>query len=246
MPAVEEHELGDAPDAIAELERELLATTFEIERGPLLRIVLARLGGERSALALAASGLVLDADGLLALALELLGADTQEEPLQYGDYAAWQAELLEGTTPEVAPPDAPAPVVLPLAGTGDEPLAFQVPFDAGIARAVSDLAADPRDAWLTIWATLLARLSGRSDIALAVAVGARASDELDGAVGTYARAVPTVLEVAPGISFTHLVAVVAEARTAAEADQERLGRYLRSPRSGSPTCRKTRRPPACR
>jgi amino acid adenylation domain-containing protein len=222
-PAVEERELADALGAMAELERELLATTFEIEHGPLLRVVLARLGGERSALVLAASGLVLDADGLLALALELLGADIEEEPLQYGDYAAWQAELLEETPPDVVPADAPAPVALPLAGTGDQPLALPVPFDASIARAVSGLAADPRDAWLTTWATLLARLSGRSDIALAVAVGARASGELDGAVGAYARAVPVVLDVAPGISFTDLVAAVAETRKAAEADQERLG-----------------------
>ena len=222
-PAVQERELAATPDALAELERELLATAFEPEHGPLLRVVLARRGEDGAALLLAASGLVLDPDGLLALGLELLGAEPEEEPLQYGDYAAWQAELLEETPPDAARDDAPAPVALPLVGTGEPAAALPVALDAGLASAVSGLAADPRDAWLAIWATLAARLSGRQDVALAVTVGARASTELDGAVGVYSRAVPAVLDVAPGTSFAALVAAAAETRSAAEADQERLG-----------------------
>jgi amino acid adenylation domain-containing protein len=214
-PAVETRADADP----AELERELAATAFDPAQGPLLRIVVA---GERT-LALAASGLILDADGLAALAFELLGAPAGDEPLQYGDYAAWQSELLEDSPPAEAPAGGPAPVALPLTGEAGARAATPVEVDSELSGAVSRLAAEPRDAWLAAWAGLVARLTGRSDVTLAVAVGARASAELDGAVGAYARTVPVAVEAAPGTTFAALVASVAEARAAAEAAQEQLG-----------------------
>jgi amino acid adenylation domain-containing protein len=228
---IEQRTVSGGADPLPWLEQELLATDFDLERGPLLRVLMA--GGEGDpVLGLAAPAMVLDADGLIAIALELLGAQVQQEPLQYGDYAAWQAEALDEAAPAAPATVAASPIMLPLLAPAGGAAEVAVRLEADVAAAVSALAADPADGWLAIWAAFIARLTGRDAVAVAVSRGPRASEELAGAIGAYDREVPVAVDVAPGTTFRQLLAALADARAAALSQQEERGPDQLSPMLG--------------
>ena len=211
---------------LAELKREQLEAAVDLERGPLLKAALLSTDSGQL-LVLTAPRIVLDARSLELLAREALpGAPVDDEPLQYGDYAAWQLEQRDGADaePAVGQDDAP-PTSLPLievpespAGESDE---IEVPVSADAAAAVEGLSADPREAWLAVWSVLVARLSGRPDVTVDVSVDGRAQDELAGALGPFARPVPVAVEVDPETSLKDVVVGVARELSAAERDQDR-------------------------
>jgi hypothetical protein len=91
-------------DREAELRRRAAseaARPFDLARGPLLRVLLLRLAGERHAVLLAVHHIVCDGWSLRLLLRELSalysGSFPLPEPrLQYADFAVWQREWLRG------------------------------------------------------------------------------------------------------------------------------------------------------
>src|SRR2546429_288176 len=73
---------------------------FELERAPLLRGLLMRLGDRERVLVLSFHHIVTDGWSQAVFTRELselyAGAELGELPLQYGDYAHWQREWLSG------------------------------------------------------------------------------------------------------------------------------------------------------
>ncbi len=232
---------SDQQRRVAEILRAQIDAPVDLERGPLLRAMLLTRADHRL-LALTAPAIALDARSLELLAQEALraaaagdpgspaGEPPQEEPLQYGDYAAWQheqRELEDGAGPAAAADARDAPITaLPLAGAATAPasdprLEVPVAVDREAAARIERMGAEPRDAWLALWGVLLARLSGGTRVTVDVRVDGRAQEELVGALGPFARHLPVTVEIAPGASFEDVLATVARARGAAEEGQER-------------------------
>ena len=80
------------------------AREFDLDRGPLLRALVAGADEESALLLLTACAACADANSLLLLLGELCeryrGAEAAEEPIQYADYAEWRHELIAGEEPE--------------------------------------------------------------------------------------------------------------------------------------------------
>ncbi|MFE3195213.1 amino acid adenylation domain-containing protein [Nocardia sp. NPDC059240] len=153
-------------------------------------------------------------------------------PLQYADYALWQRELLGAdddpdslanqqldfwrTTlsglPEVhaLPTDRPRPIMP--TGSGDR-IEFTVP--ATVHDRIQLLSrshgASPFMVVHAALAILLARLSGRTDIALGTVVAGRGDGEFDDLVGMFVNTVVLRTHVDPAAGFAATVAAVRQA-----------------------------------
>ncbi|MBW8873677.1 MAG: non-ribosomal peptide synthase/polyketide synthase [Acidobacteria bacterium] len=217
-----------------ELQREANGP-FDLEDGPLLRLVLARLSPNEHRLFLTLHALCGDAATLLNLVGQI-GRDCSsmgegEEPLQYADLAEFFNELLE--TEEMAAGReywlerqlaAVLDLTLPFDGTGDP---FTAP-PAGLAVAAIDgrlrarlddfarvSAAPLANVLLGAWVTLLWRLTGRVDLAIATVHDGRAYEGLDAALGLFARCLPIFCRLAPELSFAELLAKIESERSEA-------------------------------
>ncbi|GAA1797257.1 amino acid adenylation domain-containing protein [Actinomadura chokoriensis] len=196
---------GASADEVQRVMTDERARPFDLERPPLLRFALLRLGPARHRLLLTAHHIILDGWSVPVLAGELLtlysgGRPARTAPYkehlawldaQDGDAArdAWRAALdgIEGPT-LLAPAAADAPPVLPEAVVLD------------LSRELSDeLTARARSRGLTpntvvqgLWGLLLARLTGRSDVVFGATVSGR-PPELAGAdqmVGLFINTLP--------------------------------------------------------
>jgi amino acid adenylation domain-containing protein len=202
---------------------------FDPADGPLLRATLIQVGADHHVLALVAAALTLDSRSLGLLAQELLGGEVEDEPLQFGDYAAWQAELLEEAGP--APGNDEPGTALPLAGAptaGGPRGRVAVPVPAGIAEQLAGVG-EPSDVWLAAWAILLARLTGRERVPVDVADDGRSLPEVEQALGPYARMITRTVAVDAGATLRSITATVAAARAAGGEDRERGGAAVGAP-----------------
>jgi amino acid adenylation domain-containing protein len=231
-PELEVVDLRDRSDEERAATIAALATQsaeFDPARGPLLRATLIQSGADHHVLVLVAAALTLDSRSLGLLAQELLGGEVEEEPLQFGDYAAWQAELLEEAGPAPAG-DEPA-TALPLAGapTAGGPCGHVgVPVAAGVAEQLAGVG-EAADVWLAAWAILLARLTGRDRVVVDVADDGRSLPEVEQALGPYARMITRTVAVDAGATLRSVTATVAAARAAGGEDLERGGAAVGAP-----------------
>ncbi|WP_231373853.1 condensation domain-containing protein, partial [Nocardia sp. 348MFTsu5.1] len=157
-------------------------------------------------------------------------------PVQYGDFAVWQRELLGSESdPEsllsqqVAfwrerlagvegaidlPFDRPRPAVQSLAG---ESVSFDVSEE--LTQALREVAGQSRSTLFMVvhaaWAMLLGKLSGSHDIVVGTPVAGRGERELDDLVGMFVNTLALRLEVDPDVSFTELLASAREGDVAA-------------------------------
>ncbi len=225
------HDLGvlDLTDLPAEQQDERIAALasasdhLDANNGPLFGATLVHVGADRYVLVLNALATILDGRSLELLGAELLGGDSESEPLQYVDYAAWQASVLEGVEPVAA--DGEEPTRIPLAGepgAGTPDALVAVPLDRDVVEQLArgdDLA----DRVLALWTALLARMSGRESVDVALRDHGRPLEEATRALGPYERDLPIRVDIAAGTSFAALLDGVKSARGAAEDERERLG-----------------------
>src|SRR5207245_9999709 len=210
---LEVEDLGALPEPEREAEarrraKEAAAQPFDLERGPLLRARLLRLGESEHWLLLTLHHIVTDgwSSGVLRRELSLLyeafregrPAPLPELPVQYADYAMWQREWLQGDAlaeqlsywkqalaelPVLElPTDRPPPAVQSYRGGR---LAFELGED--LTRGLKELG---RREGATLFMTLLAafqvllyRYSGQDDVAVGVPVAGRRRPALEGLVG---------------------------------------------------------------
>ncbi|WP_301175268.1 non-ribosomal peptide synthetase [Actinomadura geliboluensis] len=201
-----ETDLGGAPDAaIQEAMTAERARPFDLERPPLLRFALLRLGPGRHRLLLTAHHIVLDGWSIPVLAGELLALYTGEQPprtapykehlawldAQDGDAArdAWRTALEGLAEPTVlAPAAADRPPVLP------EHVVLDLPADLsdGLSARARSHGLTPNTVVQGLWGLLLARLTGRDDVVFGATVSGR-PPELPGSeqmIGLFINTLP--------------------------------------------------------
>ncbi|MFD0360158.1 amino acid adenylation domain-containing protein [Nocardia sp. GCM10030253] len=199
-------------------------------------------------------------DVMTAYAARVAGAAPEWAPLpvQYGDFACWQRELLgseDDLESEAAeqirywrtelaglpdhlplPTDRPRPRMLGHKGG-------RIPFelDAATHAALADLARANKVSLFMLlhaaFAVLLAQLSGTRDIAVGTPVAGRGEAELDDLIGMFVNTVVFRAAIEPGESFADLLARTRERdlRTLANTDVpfERLVEVLNPVRSAA-------------
>ncbi|SEH00751.1 HxxPF-repeated domain-containing protein [Nonomuraea solani] len=213
------------PEALA-LSLAAAGERFDLERGPLLRLTVYRLGPHEHRLFLVCHHIACDGGSLALVAADLAalysGAELPPPPsLQYADYAAWSTAR------------ARVPERLPywrdrLAGI--EPVFPRVPptpARPGVTTAVR-IGRDVVDRWrdgpvtsfavlLGAYLVLLRRLSGRDDLVVGTVTTGRGRRELEPVVGCFINLVP--LRVTVGDDFPALLTRVREAVAGALANE---------------------------
>ena len=182
------------------------------EPAPWIDALLVRTGEDSGSLHLRSRTFVADLLGLAALLEEIaIGATTagavgsEEEPLQYVDFAAWQEEVVtsDETLEERAewwrmelPPlvETAAPYRRPSSG-GFSPRWTERRLHPTLGRALlggTATGGDGRELLLGAWAALLARTTGRERIAVGVLFEGRFADSLKAVPAPLARYLPMI------------------------------------------------------
>ncbi|HEX2079123.1 MAG TPA: amino acid adenylation domain-containing protein [Longimicrobium sp.] len=237
---------GERDAALAERLAEEARRSFDLVRGPLFRATLFRLSAERHALLLNAHHLVWDgwSDGVFVRELEALyaafrrGEDSplEELPIQYGDYATWEREALEGEAGEAlvewwrarlagAPErlDLPADRPRPAEPSGRGGMhAFTVPgaTSAALAALAREAGATTFAAVLAGYGVLLHRLSGEGEVLVGAPVVNRGQVELESLIGPLVNTVVLRLDLRGDPTFRELVGRARETIFAMQEHQE--------------------------
>ena len=211
LPVVDLAALPEPGREVRRLARAEAALPFDLERGPLLRAALLRLGGREHVILVTLHHIASDGWSIDVLARELatIYADAREGrspalpalPVQYGDFAVWQRRWLEG--PVLAaqladwrrrlaglpaaldlPTDHPRP---PVRTTRGGRRSFAVP--ATVADRLRALATRGGTTLfvllLAAWQALLSRLSHQEDLAVGTPVAGRRQVETEGLIGFF-------------------------------------------------------------
>lgn len=220
----------DAPDEAAAqaLVDQAATEPFNLTEGPLMRALLVRLADDDHVLLLAKHHIIGDGWSVDVLLRDLIqlyrggpSAELPALPIQYGDFAQWEAESLAGPEAErhlaywrdrlagVPPLELPHDLARPATQTytGDF-------VEFTIEREVADgLSALTRQAGGTLFMTLLAayqvllaRHSRQDDFAVGASVAGRSAEELENVVGMFINMLPLRAEISGDPTFAELVA----------------------------------------
>lgn len=193
----------------AELLQDELRQRFDLARGPLVRALLVKLGDEEHQLLLTIHHIVSDGWSLALLIQEINAlytahvqgttAELPALPVQYADYTRWQRQWVEtsaavaageywkrqlaGDLQELAlPTDRPRTAVSDFRG---ETCSFEIP--AELAAKLKDLSRGQHVTLyvtlLAAWKTLLARLTGQTDIVVGTPAACRSQPEVQEIIG---------------------------------------------------------------
>ncbi|NIF14694.1 amino acid adenylation domain-containing protein, partial [Burkholderia sp. Ax-1735] len=222
------------------------AEPFDLARGPLLRATLVALADDRHRLLLTAHHAITDGWSSRCAFDELSAAycayaegrepSLPDLPIQYADYADWQRDMLAGGEGErqldywrSALRDVPGSLALPV---DRQPGATRTLQGARVSVRLPDaVAADvrqlARDAQATVFTVLLAgldawlsRLTGATDVVVAVPVAHRQRPETRALLGLFLNTVALRVQVAPTLPFRALVDATRTAALDAVAHQD--------------------------
>ncbi|MBX9399673.1 amino acid adenylation domain-containing protein [Lysobacter sp. BMK333-48F3] len=187
------------------------ATAFDLARPPLVRCRLLRLGECEHVAILVQHHIVSDGWSLGVLVRELGAlyaayAQGRSDPLpplpvQYGDYAAWQRERVEGDAAQARldawrarigdapgllalPSDRPRPPQQSFAGAAIE-LALPAALTARVREFALRWDATAFNVLLAAWAVLLSRLSGQRDLLIGASAANRGQAGVEGLIGFF-------------------------------------------------------------
>ena len=227
------HRTGtDIANSVDELLRSEFAAPLDLEHGPVVRAVMGSISDRSSVLVLTLPAGCGDAHSLTNLVAQLRHTyfaepsklDAQDYILQYADVVEWQYELLESEDSKAGRDfwrehlrgidlNTSASVSLPLEnaapGTAFTLGTHAVTIDGSVAAKVAALGricgATVSEIVLAAWQCLLVRATGRSEITLACSADARKHEELQSALGIFARSLPVIVEIAPDAGFAEIV-----------------------------------------
>ncbi|HEX3526369.1 MAG TPA: amino acid adenylation domain-containing protein [Thermoanaerobaculia bacterium] len=219
---------------------------FDLERGPLLRLCLLRLGGAEHVLVLTVHHLVSDAWSaaiflreLSALYAAFLGdgrAALPALPVQYSDYAIWQRGWLRGEVLEAQlaywkarlagaprfldlPTDRPRPAVETQAGAS-VPLHLSASLVERLRHLGREVGATLYMTLLAGFQALLARYSGEDAVSVGTHVAGRNHAELEGLIGFFVNTLVIHTRHAGAPSVRGLIGRVREAVLGAFSHQD--------------------------
>ncbi|MDT5268376.1 MAG: hypothetical protein QOH49_562 [Acidobacteriota bacterium] len=244
-------DLSDRTEMEQEEERQRLAheeasRPFDLERGPLMRARLLRLGAEEHVLLLAMHHIVSDGWSVGVMVRELaalyetyaLGVESslQELPVQYADYAVWQRERLAGEFLErqleywkQQLAGAPPMLELPTARPRQVVQTFHgaaAPFELSpgtTARLKALSGGEGVTLFMTLvgaFQALLWRYTGQGDILVGTPIANRTRAEVEPLVGFFVNTLVLRARPSAGQSFREFLREVREAALGAYAHQE--------------------------
>lgn len=206
---------------------------YDLQRGPLVRIIWLRLAEDHNVLLFASHGIVSDGFSLGIIGRELgaayrmdSGSASGERRLQYSDYACWQREMvgsdyglhlvgfwqdyLRGARPFLLPTDRPR------TGRKRHPGSAAVfPIPAGIHERAKALAqkegATAYMFYLAVFFTLLRESAGEDDLTVATTVQNRQREGTQAMVGWFPNHVPVRVRFESGQCFEQSLSAVREA-----------------------------------
>jgi amino acid adenylation domain-containing protein len=258
VPLVDLRETA-AAEREAESIRLMLETarqTFDYGRGPLLRVLVVRLGEAEFRVCLVMHHLVSDAWSLNVCLKELTAlydmhatgkpAHFLELPAQYADYARWQRELLRGETfhnlltywrPRLAAidffPQAKLPFTIEEPASADfqkRPEQYSLTLTPETSNAIRSLSSR---SGCTLFICLLAALkavihhySGEERIAILAPFANRLRSETQNMIGWFATGHALITSVSGDPQFSQLMAQVKEVVLGASTHQEVPGPFL--------------------
>jgi amino acid adenylation domain-containing protein len=202
---------------------------WDFTSGPLLRATVCALSSRAHVLLLETPALVADESAMERLLGEIShGVDGAEEPVQYADLSHWLNEVLESEETRAGGEywrgrdlSSLADVRLPLGRWPRHALDFQPgavrwTLPAARAREIEDACRDlgvSSEVWLlALWLIFLARWTGDHRQVVGVTLSGRDYDELEGAVGAFARSLPLSLWVCPSEDLARLARRTADER----------------------------------
>ncbi|MFE2945185.1 amino acid adenylation domain-containing protein, partial [Streptomyces sp. NPDC059255] len=242
LSTLAEHARAEALDAALRTEQ---ATPFDLRTGPLLRILTIRLAPAEHVLMatlhhIVTDGwsvgvLVRDLGALYAAAVRGDRAALPALPVQYADYALWQRDALAGSAldgqldywrgrlaglePLELPTSRPRPAVRTAAGAVHT---FEVPRE--LADELAALGrAERASLFMVLTAVtqlLLARYSGRADIAIGTVTSGRDREETENLIGFFVNTLVLRTRVDESRSFRDLLASVRDTTLEAFAHQD--------------------------
>jgi len=233
-------------ERLRELMRREHLQPFDLNVGPLLRILLVKLSDREYALLVTMHHIVVDGWSLGVFVNELSalygayvkGHEPQlgELPVQYADYAIWQRrnlqahtreehlqywrEQLDGALPQLQlPTDRPRPAVETFKGA-----AVTLEMPVKISTALKELGRQEGCTLfmvlLAAYQVLLARWSGAQDIVVGSPVAGRGHREIEGLIGFFVNTLALRTEVELDLSFRQLLTKAATAAKDAYAHQD--------------------------
>ncbi|HXI02797.1 MAG TPA: condensation domain-containing protein, partial [Candidatus Saccharimonadales bacterium] len=222
------------------------AVRFDLERGPLIRVVLARLTPEDHVLMICMQHAITDRWSFDIMEAEISQiylalregkkVDLPPLPIQFADFAAWQREEMSGerlerrldywrrtlagvpTVLEI-PPDAPRPPVQTFTGARE-----YVIYPDRLLKGLKEIT---QQAGATMFMTMLAgldvlcwRYSGQRDLIIGSAIADRDRPETAGVLGYFLNMLLLRATIDPSMSFRQLLAQVRERALGAYAHQD--------------------------
>jgi amino acid adenylation domain-containing protein len=226
---------GPIAGAVDEIVREESASPWNLEAGPALRLRLREVTNSSHVLLITLPALSGDRRTLHEIARALaegyarggrpVDGHATEEPIQYADYAQWQEDLAAaGEAAEngraywkkMALPPAPK---LPFeTAAPDAPRSSRSEFalDPETAEKIEAFASSSgtttADFLMACWQTLLLRITGEAELAIAQVHEGRSLDDLRHALGRFALSLPVAVHAAGERPFAETVRRASEAR----------------------------------
>ncbi|MFG3714615.1 amino acid adenylation domain-containing protein [Micromonospora sp. NPDC047730] len=216
----------DAPDEAAAqaLVDAAAAEPFDLAEGPLLRALLIRLADEDHVLFLGKHHIIGDGWSVDVLLRDLItlyrGGELPALPIQYGDFAHWEAQELDGPqarghldywnqrlagiTPLELPLDLPRPATQTYAGDFVEFRLDRAAAD-GLNALTRSYGGTLFMTLLAAYQVLLARHAGQDDFAVGASVAGRSAPELENVVGMFINMLPLRAELAGDPTFAELL-----------------------------------------
>ncbi|HEX6804487.1 MAG TPA: condensation domain-containing protein, partial [Terriglobales bacterium] len=204
--------------AMESLWNDAIAGGGSAEQQPGLKAVFIKLADNRCALILTASALCCDAKSLELIVRELAliyagAVSSLSEPFRYAQFAQWQEDLFQSADDDAKKAksfwskqlESFSRLALPNENATDKtrpfaPAVVCVPLAEPQAAAV--LQQKPAFLLLSAWACVLHRLSGQSALALGYLLDNREYEELEHALGCFARTVPLALKIESHFGFS--------------------------------------------
>ncbi|MET0395640.1 MAG: amino acid adenylation domain-containing protein, partial [Longimicrobiaceae bacterium] len=219
---------------------------FDLGRGPLLRLLLARQAEEEWLLCFTMHHVVSDgwSIGVLVREISTLYAafsrgqesPLPELPVQYADYAVWQREWLRGETLDEqirfwreqlrgAPPLLELPTDRPRRGApGTTEAGVRFTLSAGAVRALRGLGRrDSATLFMTLlagWQLLLGRYAGQDDVVVGTPIAGRSRAEVEGLIGFFVNTLVLRADLSGDPTFRELLGRLRETTLGAFAHQD--------------------------
>nr|WP_275899242.1 non-ribosomal peptide synthetase [Pyxidicoccus caerfyrddinensis] len=261
-------------EALPEVEREAslrqaleheAGQPFNLETGPLWRVLLVRLSAEQHVLMLTLHHVIADGWSMGVLVQELAtlytahaeGRPARMEPLpvQYADFALWQRDWLRDEALEAQldwwrqqiqgapralalPTDRPHPTTQSTRGAG-HPFHFPRELSDALEALCRQEGATPSMVVLAAFQVLLARYSGQDDVSVGAPIAGRTHAELEGLIGFFVNTLVLRTKLDGDPSFRALLGRVRDVTLGAYAHQdvpfEKLVEALRPEREAGRT-----------